>query len=190
MQVADNAVAIHYLNFIGYYRLSGYFRALTDPADASREKFRAGISFQDALDLYIFDRKLRVLLTDAHERIEVAVKAAISNSAALTWRSSPTMVACTVTFRAPTVDPPAIKTAVAWSLPSGGPSHLVNIPKSRNNAEAGGEGDQGNRWSFAHCCSGDPTVVPQRSRALGSGQRLPPRRTRFPGAKRIVIIVR
>jgi abortive infection bacteriophage resistance protein len=93
MQIPDPAAAIHYLNFIGYYRLSGYFRAVTDPADGLHQRFRAGISFQDAVDLYVFDRKLRVLLTDAHERIEVAVKAVISNSSALArdpfWLTDP-----------------------------------------------------------------------------------------------------
>lgn len=84
MAIPDRAIAEHYLNFIGYYRLSGYFRGLTTPADLLHQRFRAGTTFQAALDLYIFDRKLRVLLTDALERIEVGVKAVMSNSGALT----------------------------------------------------------------------------------------------------------
>jgi abortive infection bacteriophage resistance protein len=82
MDVPDKDRAKHYLRFIGYYRLSGYFRFFTDPADPAREKFQAGITFEKVLDLYIFDRKLRALLMDAFERIEVAVKAVLSHEGA------------------------------------------------------------------------------------------------------------
>ena len=83
MVMADAARAKEYLRFIGYYRLSGYLASLVDPADANRERFIAGTSFDGALELYIFDRKLRVLLLDALERIEIAAKAAISNEGSL-----------------------------------------------------------------------------------------------------------
>lgn len=81
--VPDRERAAHYLKFIGYYRLSGYWRYFTDDGDERRERFRPGTSFDSVLDLYIFDRKLRVLLLDAFERIEVALKASMSQHVAL-----------------------------------------------------------------------------------------------------------
>ena len=81
--IPDPARAIHYLTFIGYYRLSGYLRYFADPDDPAAEKFRDGTTFEQVLNLYIFDRKLRVLLMDALERIEIAVKALISNMASI-----------------------------------------------------------------------------------------------------------
>jgi abortive infection bacteriophage resistance protein len=41
--------------------------------------FRAGTTFRDVLDLYNFDRELRLLALDAIERIEVALRAALVN---------------------------------------------------------------------------------------------------------------
>lgn len=73
MQVTEDAA--HYLTHIGYYRLRGYwipFEAV-DPPDGDH-RFRAGISFDDVLNLYVFDRELRLLVTDAIERIEVSVR--------------------------------------------------------------------------------------------------------------------
>jgi abortive infection bacteriophage resistance protein len=83
MNVADVDRARHYLQFIGYYRLSGYWRYYADYDDPKLQRFRKGTTFESVLDLYIFDRKLRVLLSDAFERIEVAVKAEISQDVAL-----------------------------------------------------------------------------------------------------------
>ena len=83
MTIPDPERAKHYLKFIGYYKLSGYFRFFADPADDKREQIRAGTTFDDVLALYIFDRKLRVLLMDAFERIEIAAKAAFSHEATI-----------------------------------------------------------------------------------------------------------
>ncbi len=71
--------AIHYLQFIGYYRLSGYarhFQTTNEPQD----NFKKSTTFNDILKVYIFDRQLRLLMMDAIERIEVAVRSTISNT--------------------------------------------------------------------------------------------------------------
>lgn len=80
LTISDPAKATHYLKYIGYYRLSAYAYFFTDPADPKRERFLAGTTFQNIWDLYVFDRKLRLLLWDALDRIEIAVKASLSNS--------------------------------------------------------------------------------------------------------------
>ena len=81
--VDDYDSAKHYLSFIGYYRLSGYTRYFTDPTDEKHEAFLKDISFQRVLNLYIFDRKLRALLMDSFERIEIALKAVVSHEGSI-----------------------------------------------------------------------------------------------------------
>ena len=73
--VPDNQRGKRYLTFIGYYRLSVYFL----PFQNNKDKFDSGTKFDNILNLYIFDRKLKLLVLDAIERIEIAAKAVISN---------------------------------------------------------------------------------------------------------------
>jgi abortive infection bacteriophage resistance protein len=79
LTIEDEKRAGRYLDFIGYYRLSVYFL----PYQAEKDKFKDGVEFNDILNLYIFDRKLKLILMDAIERIEVAVRAAINNHVSL-----------------------------------------------------------------------------------------------------------
>jgi abortive infection bacteriophage resistance protein len=80
--IANPERVIHYLKFIGYYRLSGYglpFQIRDENLATSAHIFKPGTTFEMILDLCIFDRELRLLVMDAVERIEVAVRASISN---------------------------------------------------------------------------------------------------------------
>ncbi len=77
LAVSSPERALHYLRFIGYYRLSGYCRYYQQ--NLSHE-FYPGTTFDSVLKLYIFDRELRLLVMDAVERIEVAVRSCISNT--------------------------------------------------------------------------------------------------------------
>lgn len=67
------------LETIGYYRLSGYWKAFeetpTDGRTRSR-RFEAGATHSHILKLYVFDRKLRLLVMEAIERIEIGLRAA------------------------------------------------------------------------------------------------------------------
>lgn len=89
LTVTDEAAALSQLSRIGYYRLSGYlypFRKATlaqDPVTRKfikviEDNFVSGATLQHALDLYVFDKRLRLLLLDALERIEVAVRVEIA----------------------------------------------------------------------------------------------------------------
>ena len=69
---ADRAEALHYLGHINYYRLGAYW--LPFEADHASHAFRPGTRFADVLNLYIFDRELRLLVLDAIERVEVSVR--------------------------------------------------------------------------------------------------------------------
>jgi len=84
--VDNEPAALDYLQRIGYYRLSGYwytFRQLNENNGAGQnhrlDQFMANSHFKDAVDLYVFDKKLRLLALDALERIELAVRVDIAH---------------------------------------------------------------------------------------------------------------
>src|SRR3981081_4569524 len=81
MIVGDEAQAIHWLKTISYYRLSAYFH----PFKKSGDVYEPGTHFGDVQILYSFDRKLRLLLMDAIERIEIALRAAVIYSISATF---------------------------------------------------------------------------------------------------------
>lgn len=74
LSLEDDAMALHLLEHIGYYRLSGYWYSLLGFPKASHQ-FKAHASFNTAFKLYCFDRELRQLVLGEIEKIEVAVKA-------------------------------------------------------------------------------------------------------------------
>jgi abortive infection bacteriophage resistance protein len=76
LQVPDYPRAKRYFTFINYYRLGGYFLPF---CLAASHNFKQNTSFDDVLNLYIFDRQLRLLSMDAIERIEIGVRTAIIN---------------------------------------------------------------------------------------------------------------
>lgn len=66
-----------YLANIGYYRLSAYWHPFELPSTngtSRNHNFLPDTTFDKILNLYIFDRKLRLLVMEAMERIEVAVR--------------------------------------------------------------------------------------------------------------------
>ncbi len=86
----DKSLARHYLQFISYYRLSGYafnFERKNDNGKRNHQ-FSNGTTFEDILNLYNFDRHLRLLVMDAIEKIEVAVRTQICLSLSLTHNDS------------------------------------------------------------------------------------------------------
>lgn len=80
--VADKAAAEHCLRHVGYYRLSAYALSFQDCSKPGKP-FHPGTSFDQLVDLYRFDRELRLLVLDAIERVEVAVRSALNNELCL-----------------------------------------------------------------------------------------------------------
>lgn len=82
LAIGDEVAALAALQRIGYYRLVGYWFPLRKPdpndAKARLDEFQDGATFELAVDLYSFDRSLRLLVLDAIERIEVAVRVDIA----------------------------------------------------------------------------------------------------------------
>jgi len=98
LEVSDRERALNYLERIGYYRLSGYwfpFRKRSGPVSIptleykrpkkvvvqriALDEFYLGATFQNALDLYVFDKRLRLLCLDALERIEISLRVDIAH---------------------------------------------------------------------------------------------------------------
>lgn len=77
---ADRATLIRRLEQVNYYRLSAYWYPFREPGS---ENFRAGTDFEVIWDLYVFDRQLRVVVIDAIERVEVAIKTHLANELVL-----------------------------------------------------------------------------------------------------------
>jgi abortive infection bacteriophage resistance protein len=78
--IADEAMAVDYLTHIGYFRLSAYFRPLYRDPKSRTHEFRNGATFERAMELYRFDRKLRLAVFNEIEKIEVALRGALSNT--------------------------------------------------------------------------------------------------------------
>jgi len=85
LQFDDDARVRHYLTHIGYYRLSAYWLPFELPStdgQSRNHRFRPGTTFDQVLSLYTFDRQLRLLVMEAMERIETAVRSHWSNALA------------------------------------------------------------------------------------------------------------
>lgn len=72
MEIDDPLEVQFYLQHLNYYRLGAYW--LPFEADHATHQFKPGTRFAKVLNLYIFDRELRLLILDAIERIEVSVR--------------------------------------------------------------------------------------------------------------------
>ena len=71
----ENSVA-NYLSNISYYRLRAYTFPFQDNENEENDHcfVRKDVCFEDIIDLYCFDRRLRTLLLNALEKIEVAIR--------------------------------------------------------------------------------------------------------------------
>ena len=94
MIIPDKARAERKLSQIGYYRLSGFWypcreikidqagQYIIDPRTnipVREDSFQLNTNFDDIIELYLFDKKLRQLMLDAIERIEIHVRSVIAH---------------------------------------------------------------------------------------------------------------
>ena len=78
LSILDESKAEHYLDHIGYYRLSAYsYPLLKMPKE--QHLYKSGATFDKIIMLYRFDKKLRLLTFNEIEKIEVAIRSAIVN---------------------------------------------------------------------------------------------------------------
>ncbi len=63
----DETKAAHYLSNISYYRLRAYTYPFQDNTNP-HHPFIKPIKFEEIIDLYVFDRRFRILVFDALEK--------------------------------------------------------------------------------------------------------------------------
>jgi abortive infection bacteriophage resistance protein len=78
--ISDEQVAADFLKYVSYYRLSAYtYYFEKQCSDGTRSHtFHTGKTFEEVMNLYIFDSKLRRILLDAVERIEIAFRTSVT----------------------------------------------------------------------------------------------------------------
>ncbi|MFA5800678.1 MAG: Abi family protein [Candidatus Peribacteraceae bacterium] len=79
----DRQILIERLRAVGYYRLSAYWHPFKRPDDT----FAPGTTLDTVWQRYTFDRQLRLMVMDAIERVEVAIRSALITN--LTLRFGP-----------------------------------------------------------------------------------------------------
>lgn len=82
LRIYDEHKAAHYLSNISYYRLRAYTYPFQDNSDPNHP-FVKEINFEDIIELYVFDRRLRLLVFNAIEKIEIALRTKIINEFSL-----------------------------------------------------------------------------------------------------------
>ncbi|NUQ23726.1 MAG: Abi family protein [Saprospiraceae bacterium] len=83
MGFRDEISAAHFLANISYYRLKGYWWEMQ--TDKANHWFAPGSYFEDVIDLYNFDRHFRLIVFNAIERIEIALRTKMIYHLALSY---------------------------------------------------------------------------------------------------------
>lgn len=88
LRLDDPDAARHTLAHISYYRLRAYWQPLeAAQIDHSDRIFRPGARFEDVVAHYVFDQRLKLLLMDAIERVEIALRARWGHQLAMRYGS-------------------------------------------------------------------------------------------------------
>ncbi|MHA3046253.1 Abi family protein [Riemerella anatipestifer] len=93
LTIINEQKALHLLESVSYYRLSGYWYPLLQ--DKQNHIFKQGATFETVFKLYCFDRELRKLVLAELEKVEVAIRAkmiyVLSHKYGAFWFSNPTI---------------------------------------------------------------------------------------------------
>lgn len=84
LTISDRNKALAYLQEISYYRLSAYFL----PYQRTKDTFNKGVTFEQIIANYSFDRELRLLVFDCIERIEVAIRTQLIYSMSMHYKDA------------------------------------------------------------------------------------------------------
>lgn len=88
MRFDDPDAARHVLAYVGYYRLRAYWQPLESKVGENQtHAFHPGVRFEDAVARYAFDQRLKLLLMDAIERVEIALRARWTHQLAMRYGS-------------------------------------------------------------------------------------------------------
>ncbi len=88
LEITDEQRAIRHLTNISYYRLSAYMLPFKIRENGQyTDQFITGTKWENIHALYVFDRKLRLLVFDAIERIEIGLRTQIIYQLSLKYGS-------------------------------------------------------------------------------------------------------
>lgn len=94
LEIPNLPKAKHQLTYLSYYRLKPYLLAFFRDSELANPLDKK-VDFDAVLQLYQFDRNLRMLVFDAIEQIEIALRASINNHLSLAygahWYSNPSL---------------------------------------------------------------------------------------------------
>jgi abortive infection bacteriophage resistance protein len=80
--IADRDTLIERLSVVSYYRLTGYWHIFRQPDpiqnDQFLDDFQPGTNFDEIWNRYAFDRRLRLAVMDAIERVEIVVRTTLA----------------------------------------------------------------------------------------------------------------
>jgi abortive infection bacteriophage resistance protein len=81
--IANRKTLVGCLGSVSYHRLAGYWHSFRSLCDDGDWIFHPNTSLNVVWDRYVFDRQLRLLVFDAIERVEVAIRADLINNLAV-----------------------------------------------------------------------------------------------------------
>jgi len=87
MVIPDPQRAARYLSHISYFRLRGYWIPFENDDKGKDHHFKDGTTFDNVLNLYLFDRKFRLLILEAIERVEISFRAHFANELGVAYGS-------------------------------------------------------------------------------------------------------
>ena len=88
MQCDDEELVRRWLITVGYYRLSAYWLPYEKQPEQGKTRskdFSDGTRFEVIIDAYTFDRQLRLLVTEAIERVEIALRSSWTHRMSLEY---------------------------------------------------------------------------------------------------------
>jgi len=88
--IHDSTLARRWLKTVGYYRLAAYWLIFEKPTldgQPRNKSFTDNVTFEQIVNLYTFDRELRLLVTEAIERTEIAMRASWTYNMAVEYGS-------------------------------------------------------------------------------------------------------
>jgi len=81
--INDESYAISQLSIISYFRLASYWRPME--SDKTTHRFKPNSNFDNAVSLYYFDKRLRALLSQVIQSIEIALRTKVIHHISLKY---------------------------------------------------------------------------------------------------------
>lgn len=79
--ISDHAAAEYWLSYVSYFRIKEYSHFFKEYTNGN-SIYKPGTTFEMVKDLYLFDRRIKMLIFEALESIEIAVKTHLTNTMA------------------------------------------------------------------------------------------------------------